>query len=309
MTGPVEVAVSVCQLSKSYSKEEKPAVNNVSFEVTKGEMFGLIGPDGAGKTSIFRMLTTLILPDSGNASINGMDVRESYKDIRSHVGYMPGRFSLYQDLTVKENLNFFATLFNTTVEAGYDLIRDIYVQIAPFADRRAGKLSGGMKQKLALCCALVHNPPILFLDEPTTGVDPVSRKEFWEMLKDLKEQGITIVVSTPYMDEARLCDRIALIQEGEILSIDTPELMISNYPDQLYAVKAEGMFHLLNALRKYPEVLSAYAFGEYGHVTFSQGFNETDLRDYLRGQGFAEVVLRPVSPNIEDCFIKLLNKS
>jgi ABC-2 type transport system ATP-binding protein len=237
--------VMLKNIKKTYNKGEVVAVNDVSFEVEKGELFGLIGPDGAGKTSIFRMLTTLLLPDGGSASVNGYDVVKDYKEIRKRVGYMPGKFSLYQDLTIEENLNFFATIFNTTVEANYDLIKEIYVQIEPFKKRRAGKLSGGMKQKLALCCALTHRPTVLFLDEPTTGVDTVSRKEFWEMLKRLKEQGITILVSTPYMDEATLCERIALIQNGKILSIDTPENITKQYPSKLYAIKASKMSALL----------------------------------------------------------------
>jgi ABC-2 type transport system ATP-binding protein len=215
--------VTANNLIKTYGKKnEVLAVDHVSFSVNDGEIFGLIGPDGAGKTSIFRMLTTLLLPDSGSASVAGFDVVKDYKQIRNTVGYMPGRFSLYPDLSVEENLNFFATIFETTIQKNYDLIKEIYVQLEPFKKRRAGKLSGGMKQKLALCCALIHKPTVLFLDEPTTGVDPVSRKEFWEMLKRLKAQGITILVSTPYMDEAGLCDRIALIQNGKILSIETP---------------------------------------------------------------------------------------
>src|SRR5689334_297722 len=218
--------VEVNNIVKFYGKEKTVAVDKVSFSVSKGELFGLIGPDGAGKTSIFRILTTLLLPDGGNATVNGFDVVRDYKEIRNCVGYMPGKFSLYQDLTVEENLNFFATVFNTTVEENYHLIKDIYVQIEPFKKRRAGKLSGGMKQKLALCCALIHKPTVLFLDEPTTGVDAVSRKEFWEMLTRLKDEGITILVATPYMDEALLCDRIALIQGGKILSVNTPEKTI-----------------------------------------------------------------------------------
>ena len=215
-------AVILNNITKVYGKEKKVAVDNISFSVNKGEVFGIIGPDGAGKTSIFRMLTTLLLPDGGTATVNGFDIVKDYKKIRNTVGYMPGKFSLYQDLSVEENLNFFATVFGTTIAENYDLIKDIYIQIEPFKKRRAGKLSGGMKQKLALCCALIHKPDVLFLDEPTTGVDPVSRKEFWEMLKRLKQQHITIVVSTPYMDEATLCDKIALMQNGKILSIDTP---------------------------------------------------------------------------------------
>lgn len=236
----------------------------------KGELFGLIGPDGAGKTSLFRILTTLLLPDSGRATVNGHDVVKDFRQIRSEVGYMPGKFSLYQDLSVEENLEFFATVFNTTVAENYDLIREIYVQIEPFKKRRAGKLSGGMKQKLALCCALIHRPAVLFLDEPTTGVDTVSRKEFWEMLGRLKQQGITILVSTPYMDEATLCERIALIQNGEILSIDTPENIIGQYPQYLYAIKSEKMSQLLHDLRNSSLINSCFSFGEFHHVTFVQ---------------------------------------
>jgi len=238
-------------ITKTYNKGQVLAVNDISFSVKKGELFGLIGPDGAGKTSIFRMLTTLLQPDSGTASVSGFDIVRDYKEIRKQIGYMPGRFSLYQDLTVEENLSFFATVFNTTVEENYDLIREIYVQIEPFKTRRAGKLSGGMKQKLALCCALIHRPSVLFLDEPTTGVDTVSRKEFWEMLKRLKSQGITILVSTPYMDEAMLCERIALIQNGKLMSINTPEKIIAAYPKNLYAIKSDNMSSLFHDVRLY----------------------------------------------------------
>src|SRR6187399_2450738 len=228
-------AVSLKNISKTYDDGKVKAVNNVSFEVEQAELFGLIGPDGAGKTSIFRILTTVLLPDKGQATVGGLDVVKDYRAIRNKVGYMPGKFSLYQDLTVAENLIFFATIFNTTVEENYDLIKDIYDQIKPFNNRPAGKLSGGMKQKLALCCALIHKPEVLFLDEPTTGVDAVSRKEFWEMLRKLKQQNITIMVSTPYMDEASICDRIALIQNGKIMSINTPEEIVKQYPKNLYA--------------------------------------------------------------------------
>src|SRR6187397_3163643 len=236
-------AVVVENIVKRYGlkKDEVIALQGISFNVEEGELFGLIGPDGAGKTSLFRILTTLLLADKGTATVNKLDVVKDFRQIRKRVGYMPGRFSLYQDLTVEENLNFFATVFNTSIEENYELIKDIYRQIEPFKTRRAGKLSGGMKQKLALCCALIHKPTVLFLDEPTTGVDAVSRKEFWDMLKRLKDQGITILVSTPYMDEANLCDRIALIQEGKLLSIDTPDHIISKYPEPLYAVKSDGM--------------------------------------------------------------------
>src|SRR6186997_989368 len=232
-------AVIVENIIKTYGKKkEVTALSDISFNISKGELFGIIGPDGAGKTSLFRILTTLLLADSGKVSVEGLDVVKDYKAIRKRIGYMPGKFSLYQDLSVEENLNFFATIFNTNIEENYDLIKDIYVQIEPFKKRKAGKLSGGMKQKLALSCALIHRPSILFLDEPTTGVDAVSRKEFWEMLKGLKKQGITILVSTPYMDEAVLCERIALIQHGKILQIDTPEAIIQSFPTKLYAAKS-----------------------------------------------------------------------
>jgi ABC-2 type transport system ATP-binding protein len=263
-------AVALDNLTKTYNEGKTVAVDSISFSVNKGELFGLIGPDGAGKTSIFRVLTTLLLPDGGSASVDGLDVIKDFEAIRGRVGYMPGRFSLYQDLTVAENLEFFATVFGTTIEENYDLIKDIYVQIEPFKDRRAGKLSGGMKQKLALSCALIHKPSVLFLDEPTTGVDTVSRKEFWEMLKRLKQQNITILVSTPYMDEATLCDRIALIDRGKILSIDTPENIIHAYPSKLFAIKSEGDHKLLYDLRSFPQTESCYPFGFRGTFELSQ---------------------------------------
>lgn len=301
--------VTLENISKTYNKGALTAVDKVTFEVKKGELFGLIGPDGAGKTSIFRMLTTLLLPDGGIASVNGLDVVTDYKAIRKQVGYMPGKFSLYQDLTVEENLNFFATLFNTTVKENYDLIKEIYVQIEPFKTRRAGKLSGGMKQKLALCCALIHRPTVLFLDEPTTGVDTVSRKEFWDMLKRLKDQGITILVSTPYMDEATLCERIALIQGGKIMSIDTPEAIIKSYPEPLFAVKSDKMSGLLEDLRKQEQVKSCFAFGEYHHLTFQENSPEIQqsLREDLEKLGHTAIELKEITPTIEDCFIQLMN--
>lgn len=302
--------VSVHDLSKSYDRGTVKAVEAVSFEVSEGELFGLIGPDGAGKTTLFRMLTTLLLPDRGHATVNNLDIVKDYGAIRSQVGYMPGRFSLYQDLTVEENLNFFATLFGTTMEENYHLVRDIYVQIEPFRKRRAGKLSGGMKQKLALSCALIHKPVVLFLDEPTTGVDPVSRKEFWEMLKRLRQQGITILVSTPYMDEATLCDRIALIQGGKILAIDTPDAIVNQYPEKLYAVRAQAMQHLLSHLRAYPNTLSCFTFGEYFHLSFRDDHAEAvaDLKRYLEANGHHRIDVHPVTPTIEDCFIRLLKQ-
>jgi ABC-2 type transport system ATP-binding protein len=302
-------SVELHHLSKTYGKEKKLAVEDVSFEVDQGELFGLIGPDGAGKTSIFRMLTTLLLPDSGSARVDGFDIVTDYRSIRNRVGYMPGKFSLYQDLSIEENLNFFATVFGTTVKENYELIKDIYVQIEPFKDRRAGKLSGGMKQKLALCCALIHQPTVLFLDEPTTGVDPVSRKEFWEMLKRLKQKGITIVVSTPYMDEASLCDRIALIQNGRILSIDTPAGIVSAYPEKLYAIYAEDLYPVLKTLQQHPDILSCHIFGDCLHLSFRDHHTDAGVQlvKELESQGHRHVVLKEITPGIEDCFISLLN--
>jgi ABC-2 type transport system ATP-binding protein len=299
-------AVVVQDLIKVYGKDDVRAVDNVSFSVKPGELFGLIGPDGAGKTSIFRILTTLLLPVSGSATVDGFDIVKDYKSIRNTVGYMPGKFSLYQDLTVEENLNFFATVFGTSIEENYHLIKDIYIQIERFKDRRAGKLSGGMKQKLALCCALIHKPTVLFLDEPTTGVDPVSRKEFWEMLKRLKQEGITIVVSTPYMDEATMCDRIALIQAGKILSINTPDKIVRSYADELYAVKAENMYSLLKTLNVFDKTINSYAYGEYAHASFRDDTTESEVKKFLQNNGLANIEMRKTKPTIEDCFIKLL---
>lgn len=301
--------ITLNNISKTYNKGAIKAVNTVSFTVGEGELFGLIGPDGAGKSSIFRMLTTLLLPDSGSATVDGYDIVRDYRMIRSSVGYMPGRFSLYPDLSIAENLQFFATLFNTTVEENYHLIEDIYVQIAPFKHRRAGKLSGGMKQKLALCCALIHKPTVLFLDEPTTGVDPVSRKEFWRMLKRLKQQGITIIVSTPYMDEAALCDRIALIQQGEILAVDTPHRIISAYPSQLYAVKATEMSRLMRILPTYKRGINSYLSGEFIHLDAGgtpDSNVEKALTAFLQNAAFNNVEVARIKPTIEDCFIKML---
>lgn len=305
--------VSAKDLVKTYGeKKEVMAVDHVSFSVKEAEIFGLIGPDGAGKTSIFRMLTTLLLPDSGSATVEGFDVVKDYKSIRNTVGYMPGKFSLYQDLSVEENLDFFATVFETTVKENYDLIKDIYIQLEPFKKRRAGKLSGGMKQKLALCCALVHKPTVLFLDEPTTGVDPVSRKEFWEMLKRLQKQGITILVSTPYMDEANLCDRIALIQNGKILSIDTPQNISAAFPDKIFAVKARQMSMLLKELSRFDKAKASYSFGEYAHVVTGEAESneqsefEKDLKNYLQDRGLENIEIKAIKANVEDCFINLL---
>lgn len=276
------------------------------MDVAPGELFGLIGPDGAGKTSLMRIVTTLLLPDRGSVSIDNLDVVENYKTIRRLIGYMPGRFSLYQDLSVEENLHFFATVFGTTVDANYELIRDIYQQIEPFKKRRAGKLSGGMKQKLALSCALIHKPRLLILDEPTTGVDAVSRKEFWEMLKKLQHKKITIVVSTPYMDEAALCDRVALIQNGKILDIDAPARITGKYQQKLFQVEGGNMYLLIHKLRQHPQVDTAFAFGQSVHVTPSiDQLTPEELVQYLHGEGIPNATARPIQPQIEDVFMAM----
>jgi len=299
-------AVTVSHISKSYAKI--PALQDICFEAEPGEIFGLIGPDGAGKTTLFRILTTLILPDKGSATIGSLDIIKDYREIRTRVGYMPGRFSLYQDLTVEENLRFFATVFNTTIEENYDLIKNIYQQIEPFKTRRAKALSGGMKQKLALCCALIHKPDILFLDEPTTGVDPVSRKELWEMLKSLREQNITILVSTPYMDEAGLCDRIAFMTGGRILRIDSPQNMIAQYQDPLWAVRGKNMHKLLNDLRSNKNVKTSFAFGDAHHITcYDEALIEKELEKFLLEKGHEEILIKPITATIEDCFMQLTN--
>lgn len=299
--------VSVDNLRLSYDKGRVQALKGVTFDVGEGEIFGLIGPDGAGKTSLFRILTTLLLADSGTAVVDGLDVVKDYKKIRQHIGYMPGRFSLYQDLTVEENLSFFATVFNTTIEENYHLVEDIYRQIEPFRQRKAGKLSGGMKQKLALSCALIHAPRVLFLDEPTTGVDPVSRKEFWEMLQKLKKNfKLSIIVSTPYMDEAVQCDRIALIQEGQFLTIDTPDNIIKAYTQTLWAVRSDKMHRLLTDLRGINGVKTAFAFGENHHATVDPSVLSIDsLREQLDALGHRNIVIEAVEPSIEDCFMNL----
>jgi ABC-type multidrug transport system ATPase subunit len=304
------ISVEVENITKTYGKKkEVSALSDLSFSVTKGELFGIIGPDGAGKTSLFRILTTLLLADKGIASVDGFDVVKDYKAIRKRVGYMPGRFSLYQDLSVEENLNFFATIFNTSIEKNYDLIKDIYVQIEPFKKRKAGKLSGGMKQKLALCCALIHRPSVLFLDEPTTGVDAVSRKEFWEMLKGLRKAGITILVSTPYMDEASLCDRVALIQNGKFLSINTPQEIVNSFTKPLLAVRSSRMLHLFNELKKQEFVDNVYPFGEFHHVVLKDKSGEQLLQQFIQDHVDENALWQQVKPDIEDCFIELMKTS
>jgi ABC-2 type transport system ATP-binding protein len=300
-------SVTIENITKTYEKGTVKALDNVSFTVKSGELFGLIGADGAGKTTLFRVLTTLLIPDSGTATVGGFDVVKDFKEIRKIVGYMPGKFSLYQDLSIEENLNFFATVFGTTVEENYELIREIYVQIEPFKKRLAGQLSGGMKQKLALCCALIHEPKILFLDEPTTGVDPVSRKEFWEMLGRLKQKGITIVVSTPYMDEAKLCDRIALIQNSKILDVDTLEGILNKNQQNLFAVNSNKMYQLLKDLRAFPDTISCFAFGQKHHLQLKSDIqNLENLNTYLEKKGHGNIQIVKIKPDIEDTFIKLM---
>ena len=298
-----DLAVVARNISRSYGKIR--ALDNVSLEVAEGELFGIIGPDGAGKTTLFRILATLLLPDSGSASVDGSDVITGYREIRGKIGYMPGRFSLYQDLSVEENLSFFATVFNTTIDENYHLVADIYRQLEPFRKRRAGALSGGMKQKLALSCALIHKPRVLLLDEPTTGVDPVSRREFWEMLGKLRLEGITILVATPYMDEAGRCDRIALIQRGAFLNVDTPAAIRAGFDLPLYAVRSDSMHRLLSDVRRFPGVLSCYTFGDAHHVTLSDpGVNPDGLEPYLAGLGHTGIGITRIAASIEDCFMR-----
>lgn len=303
--------VTVNNISKNYGGVN--ALNDISFDVEKGEIFGIIGPDGAGKTTLFRILTTLLLPNKGGAVVDGNDIVKDYRQIRHKVGYMPGKFSLYQDLSVEENLKIFATLFGTTIRENYHLVEAIYSQIEPFKDRRAGALSGGMKQKLALSCALIHEPVVLFLDEPTTGVDPVSRKELWDVLKELKHRGVTILVSTPYMDEANMCDRIALIQDGRFLRIDTPDEIINSYQQVLWAVRGTDMYRLLMDLRRNEHILTSYAFGDSHHVTIgndpssdTHDFQPEDLRAYLNELNHKEVEIEVITAGIEDCFMEMI---
>jgi ABC-type multidrug transport system ATPase subunit len=304
-------SVIVNNVAKSFKgdKTSVQALKEISFDVEQGELFGLIGPDGAGKTTLFRILTTLMIADSGSASVDGFDVVKDFKAIRKRAGYMPGRFSLYQDLSVEENLSFFATLFDTTIEENYDLVKDIYIQIEKFKHRRAGALSGGMKQKLALCCALIHKPSVLFLDEPTTGVDAVSRQEFWELLRQLQKQNITILVSTPYMDEASLCDRVALIQQGSLLEIDTPKGIMNKLGKPLWAARASDMYVLMKELKSMDEVFSCYPFGQEHHVIFyNDGQSMAEIETALKKKGIVDVQLKRAEPTIEYSFMKLMNR-
>lgn len=296
-------AIALEGISKHYGKTT--ALHDVTFSVPEGSMFGLIGPDGAGKSTLYRILTTLIPPDSGTATVAGLDVRTDYRKIRTEIGYMPERFSLYPDLTVSENLNFFASLFGVRVRDNYDLIAPFFNQLAKFPHRRAGALSGGMKQKLALGCALIHRPKILLLDEPTTGVDAVSRSEFWDMLATLRQKGITILVSTSYMDEAERCERIALINAGRILKVDTPQRLVEGIGERLYNASAGEMYPLLMALRSMPEVRNCYTFGATLHVVAGEGFEAARITADLQRQGLRDVRISPARGNIEDLFIKL----
>ncbi len=300
-------AIELRGISKSYGQLK--ALSDISLDVGQGKIFGLIGPDGAGKTTLFRIMATLMLPDSGSGKICGLDIAKDYYAIRKIVGYMPGKFSLYQDLSVRENLEFYATLFGTTIEESYGTIKEIYSQIEPFNDRRAGKLSGGMKQKLALCCALVHKPSVLFLDEPTTGVDAVSRGDFWKMLGRIRDSGVTVFVSTPYMDEAALCDRLALMRGGEIIGMGTPDEIVSAYPYRLLAVKGRDMYPLLKALRKIEGAVSCFSFGDSHHLAYDPGVTDKDsVVSRLAGEGFGDCIVKEISPGIEDCFMQLSGK-
>lgn len=298
--------ITVKNITRSFKAIK--AVKETSFEVNRGEIFGLLGPDGAGKTTLMRMISTLLVPDSGTITIDNLDVVKDYVALRLLIGYMPGKFSLYTDLTIAENLRFFATIFGTTIEANYELIKDIYSQIEPFKDRRTGNLSGGMKQKLALCCALIHKPEILILDEPTTGVDPVSRREFWDILENLKHTGMTVIVSTPYMDEAKRCDRIAMMIEGEIIEIDTPKNIIAKYPEILYAVKASDMFQLLKDIRSFEDTASCFTFGEYLHVTLKPGCDSNKLQSWLETKQYSNFEFKITKPNVEDYFMSKIIK-
>ena len=299
----MKTAIDIQNLTKRYGK--LVALDHVSLSVPEGSLFGLIGPDGAGKTTLYQILTTLLSPDEGSATVAGLDVVRDYKKLRTQIGYMPERFSLYPDLTARENLHFFAALFGVDVKDNFDLIAPIFSQLEKFPNRRADALSGGMKQKLALSCALIHRPKVLLLDEPTTGVDAVSRSEFWDMLATLKAQGITILVSTSYMDEAERCERIALLHQGKILDVNTPAGLIENMDKNLYNASATRMYPLLEALRTLPGVKDCYTFGATLHVVTEEGFNPDDAIGRLRQEGLEDARIWPAQGNIEDLFIKL----
>ena len=296
--------IRIENISKSYGKVQ--AIKSLNFNVKEGQLYGLIGPDGAGKTSLFRILTTLLIPNEGKASINNFDTVKDYKQIRNIVGYMPERFSLYMDLSVEENLNFFATVFNTTIEENYYLIKDIYQMLEPFKKRKAGDLSGGMKQKLALSCALIHKPKVLLLDEPTTGVDPVSRKEFWEMLKKLQGEGLTTLVSTPFLDDAELCDEVALIQNGSILDVDTPKNIENKFPYKLWEVKSERNYKTLQVLEKFDKKVSVFAFGNSLHLSCDVLVSKEEIMQFLETNNIKVIDVKIIKPSIEDVFMDLM---
>lgn len=300
-------AISIQAVNKTY-ESKTVALDNVSLEVADGEVFGLVGPDGAGKSTLFNILTTLLLPDSGTLTVFGMDVIRDYKAVRQVIGYLPGTFSLYPDLSVEENLTFFAVMYKSSIDDNMDLIRPIWNQLSPFKSRKAGKLSGGMKQKLALCCALIHRPRILFLDEPTTGVDPVSRKEFWDILKSIRHEGITVVVSTPYMDEATRCDRIALIQDGRIIGINPPGTFIQNFKGKLFTFRCDNIFALLSAMERCPLNCNYYPYGDNCHIAFYDSLDTAlpTFEKFLQANGLRHETLVSINPSVEDCFIEIV---
>ena len=301
------IMISVSHLTKHYGS--LCALDQFSIEAGENELFGVIGPDGAGKTTFFRMLVSLLIPDDGEIRLWGLDPVRNYRHVRKMIGYMPGKFSLYEDLTVEENLEFFATVFGTTVKENYSLVQEVYQHLEPFKKRPAGKLSGGMKQKLALSCALVHKPRLLVLDEPTTGVDAVSRNEFWNMLQNLKGAGITILVSTPYMDEASRCDRVALVQRGQLLEVATPEEVRRGFRGRLFGIRGKHLYQLLLACRGFASVASVFSFGQELHLTFHDGKDHRNaLQAYLESKGFEEVVMEEISAGIEDRFMALMNQ-
>lgn len=300
----MSAAIEIEGICKSFGTVK--ALDNVSFSVEEGSLTGLIGPDGAGKSTLYRILTTLLQPDSGSTKVLGLDTVKDYRRIRTSIGYMPERFSLYPDLTVRENLCFFASVFGGSVNDSYDLIAPIFSQLAKFPDRRAGALSGGMKQKLALCCALIHKPRLLLLDEPTTGVDAVSRNEFWDMLGDLKQKGITVLVSTSYMDEAQRCERIALINNGRIMGVDTPGRLVAGIDEEIYNASSTDMYRLLKTLKTIPGVNNVYTFGATIHIVAGKDFHPDTTVTRLRIAGLEDVSIYPAVPDIEDLFIKLM---
>jgi ABC-2 type transport system ATP-binding protein len=301
------MSITIENLAKSFGSVK--ALREINIRVDTGELFGLIGPDGAGKTTLMRIITTLLLPDQGNVWVDELHTVRDFRAIRKITGYMPGKFSLYSDLSVEENLNFYASVFDQKFNENLDTIRDIYLQLAPFKTRRAGKLSGGMKQKLALCCALIHKPQILVLDEPTTGVDAVSRNEFWNMLSMLKKQGITIIVSTPYMDEAVRCDRIALIQDGNILQTDTPARITARFEKPLYSLRSTDLYGALTDLKKSGMTHSAYLFGQHIHLIPTSDTVKDQLYNFLANAGHTQIEIAPIEPGVEDCFMELMTQN